>query len=86
MITFQVLDLVSQAITIEEKLEGKSNIEIINWLQQKGKLHRLKKRSTQEKQLFRFNSNIGFEATFWLDNGKFFFIGDHSTFRPHKIL
>lgn len=83
--TFQIVDLISQAISIESKLIGKSDKEIINWLQDKGKIQKLTKRTRQEKQLFRFHSYIGIEATFFLDNGQFFFIGDHHTFRPHRI-
>ncbi len=83
--TFQVVDLISQAVAIEEKLAGKSDREIINWLQDRGKIQKLEKGLPQSKQLFRFHSYIGVEATFFIDSGKFFFIGDHSTFRPHRI-
>ena len=80
--TFQVIDLISQVLAIEKKLTGKSDAEVIKWLQQKGIVCKLKKRSPQEKQLFRFSSYLGIEATFFIDNGKFFFIGDHHIFRP----
>jgi len=56
---FQVIDLVSQALAIEEKLLGQSNAKIINWLQNKGKIKKLEKRSSQSKQLFSFHSDSG---------------------------
>ncbi|WP_019506650.1 hypothetical protein [Pleurocapsa sp. PCC 7319] len=92
--TFHVIDLISQVFAIEEKFIGQSDTEIIEWLQQKGTLYKFKKRSAllvrgaqspEAKQLFRFYSYLGFEATFFIDNGKFFFIGDHCTFRPRRI-
>ena len=58
--SFQVIALISQSIAIEEKFAGQSNAEIINWLQRKEKIQKLKKRSPEEKQLFKFHSYIGF--------------------------
>jgi len=84
-IDFQVIDLVFQALAIEEKLLGQSNAKVINWVQNKGKIEKLEKRSPQSKQLFYFCSYSGVEATFFVDNGKFIFIGDRCTFRPRKI-
>ena len=82
--TFPVIDLISQVFAVEKKLRGKSDREIIKWLQQRGKLYKLKKRSPEEKQLFRFQSHLGIEAIFFIDNAKFFFIGDHYTFRSRR--
>lgn len=83
---FLVVDLISQELAIEKELAGKSNAEIINWLEYKGKVHKLKKKSLQERQLFRFHSYFDIKATFFLDRGKFIFIGGHSTFRPREVL
>ena len=85
LVTFQIIDLISQAIAIEEHLAGKSDREIINWLQERGRIQKLAKQTLQEKQLFRFYSYLGIEATFFLDRGKFFFIGDHYIFRSQRI-
>ncbi len=41
--TFQIIDLISQALAIEEKFVGKFNAEIIQWLQHKGKVQKSKK-------------------------------------------
>ena len=82
---FVVVDLISQASAIEKQLAGRSDVEIISWLECKGQIEKLKKQLPQEKQLFRFNSYLGMEAIFFVNNGQFFFIGDHSVFRPKEI-
>ena len=39
--TFQIIDLVSQALAIEEQFAGKSDMAILEWLQHKGTLYEL---------------------------------------------
>ncbi len=70
--TFQIIDLVSQALAIEEQFAGKSDMAILEWLQHKGTLYELQALSSNTHKLFIFRSYLGIEATFFIDNGKFF--------------
>ena len=50
--TFQVIDLISQAFAIEEQFSGQSEIEILDWLQNRGTLYELQELSSEGQKIF----------------------------------
>jgi hypothetical protein len=77
---FQLIDLVSQAGAVQRLLAGKTDSERLAWLSERGRLDILPRRQPEEKQSYRFTSALSREAIFFLDAGRFVFIGDHTTF------
>ena len=79
--TFHLIDLVSQCAAVERLLVGRSEAQKIDWLSARGRLALLPKH--EGPQIFQFTSTVGLEARFFLSNGLFVFLGDHTTFRPY---
>jgi hypothetical protein len=81
--TFYLIDLVSQCAAVERLLAGMSDAQKIDWLSAHGRLARLALFPNHEgPQVFHFTSTVGLEARFFLNDGLFVFLGDHTTFRP----
>lgn len=78
--TFYLIDLVSQCAAVERLLAGMSEVQKIDWLSSHGRLALVSKH--EGPQVFHFTSAVGLEARFFLRNGLFVFLGDHTTFRP----
>jgi hypothetical protein len=81
---FHLIDLVTQCRAVEYVLAGRSDEEIIAWLSRHGSVAPLFEahRYPRAKQVFLFRSAVGMEISFFLDQGCFVFVGDHTTFRP----
>src|SRR5262245_38496551 len=80
--TFHLIDLVSQCAAVERFLAASSEDEKIAWLSARGRLQALPM-SHGHKQVYQFTATTGLEALFFLSDGLFVFVGDHTTFRPH---
>lgn len=78
--TFHLIDLVSQCAALEGLLAGMSDVQKIDWLSAHGRLALVPKH--EGPQVFHFTSTVGLETRFFLRNGLFVFLGDHTTFRP----
>ena len=89
---FHLIDLISQVHAVEEFLANQLEVDILQWLQTKGELKKLKSLSSEFSTIYQFSSNfelcsnINFNCVFLIKNRQFVFIGEHSTFRPNKIL
>jgi hypothetical protein len=81
---FHLIDLVSQAHAVQTLLAGKSDAEKLEWLACRGKLELLPNEFPDEKQGYRFESQIGTEVIFFFHSGKFIFVGDHTTFTARE--
>jgi len=77
---FQLLDLPSQALAVQNLLRGKSLAEKIQWLRAHGKITLKPKTVQNEHQTYFFDSSIGKECAFLIDGDEFIFIGDHTTY------
>jgi hypothetical protein len=75
---FHLVDLVSQASAVRKLLVGKTDSEKLTWLASQGKLEILPRRLPDAKQTYLFESVIGREAGFFLDDGDLVFLGDHT--------
>jgi hypothetical protein len=87
-VTFPLINLISQVYAVENFLVNKSEAEILQWLQTKGKLRKVENLSSQFSTVYSFrscfelNSGINFDCVFFIKDKQFIFIGDHTTFRP----
>lgn len=77
--SFHLLDLPSQAVAVQRQLKGKSVDEKIEWLRAYGKVT-LKRKQSNERQVYFFESSIGRECAFFIDGEEFVFFGDHTTY------
>ena len=77
---FHLVDLVSQATAVQSLLRGKSADEKIGWLSSHGSVIPVPKRSPDQHQSFRFESQTRVNCAFFLDGDELVFIGDHTTF------
>ena len=84
--TFHLIDLVTQCHAVERVLAGRSDAEIIAWLSQHGSVVPFSdtRQHPRARQVFLFRSAVGMEIGFFLDKGRFIFVGDHTTFRPAR--
>ncbi len=81
---FRLIDLVSQSGAIRKLLAGKTDSEKLAWLSERGKVDILAQEYAEQKQSYRFTSNLGREAVFFLEAGDFVFVGEHPTFRSDE--
>jgi hypothetical protein len=81
---FHLIDLVTQCHAVERVLAGRSDAEIIAWLSQHGAVAPFSdtRQGPRARQVFLFRSAVGMEISFFLGEGCFVFVGDHTTFRP----
>jgi hypothetical protein len=77
---FRLLDLPSQWIAVERLLTGCSVEEKLAWLSACGEISRAPIRLPNSRPIYRFVSTIGMECVFFIDDDKFVFIGDHTTY------
>jgi hypothetical protein len=78
--SFVIINLVSQALAFERFAQGWTEEQILAYLRGQGKLEWLD--YLPGKKVYRFESGVGFVASFFFDEGQFIFLGDHTTFRP----
>jgi len=81
MKSFHLFDLVSQHLAVEQMLSGLTDDQKLAWLSEHGALAPIPQRPNWPS-MFRFTSEVGAAATFYLDDGLFMFLGDHHFFRP----
>lgn len=74
---FVLIDLVSQRHAVRQHLEGRSKGEIVDWLSRHGRIER---QTIQSREVFRFESVIGIQATLFFDGDEIVFVGDHHTY------
>lgn len=85
---FHLIDLISQCFAVERVLAGLDEDEMVSWVASRGDLTRVPKfrpddeAFRRQRQLCRFVSTLNLECVFFIDDGQFVFLGDHSTFRP----
>jgi len=77
--TFHLIDLVTQRAAVERLLAGLSDDDKMSWLSKRGRIIPIEMTDTQEK-VFHFISPTGREAIFFLRDGQFVFVADHTTF------
>ncbi len=77
---FHLLDLPSQGNAVERLLTGCSAEEKLAWLSACGEISRVPIRLPNSRPIYRFVSTIGMECVFFIDDDKFVFIGDHTTY------
>ena len=77
---FRLVDLRSQATSVQSLLRGRSAGEKLEWLSSHGSLTPKPKEMPDERQSFWFESPIGVACCFFFDGDEFVFIGDHTTF------
>ena len=75
---FVLVDLESQAREVAQYVRGWPKEAILAWLSQQGELVYLPALGG----LYAFRSPVGFRAAFYLDDGQFTFILDHTTRQP----
>jgi len=77
--TFHLIDLVTQRAAVERLLAGLSDDDKVSWLSKRGRIIPIEMTDTQVR-FFHFISLQGPEAFFFLRDGQFVFVGDHTTF------
>jgi hypothetical protein len=78
--SFILIDLISQAAALQEYAAGWSKEVLILWLKDQGRLEEYT--DLYGKEIFAFESPVGFPATFYLQGTRFTFLGDHTFFQP----
>jgi len=78
--TFHLVDLRSQAASVQSLLRGRTLAEKLEWLSSHGSLTLKPLEFPDERQTFLFESRMGVGCAFFLDGDEFVFVGDHTTF------
>jgi hypothetical protein len=79
--SFVVLDLPSQAVAIQRLLKGRTAQEKLAWLSARGRLDSITTTIPGARQVYSFESHIGFQCLSFIDVDEFVFIGDHTTYK-----
>jgi hypothetical protein len=77
--SFCLIDLVSQGAAVQRHLKGLSLDEKLAWLAARGKLVALR-RFKDFPQTYAFESDVGFDCSFFIRGDMIVFIGDNTTF------
>jgi hypothetical protein len=77
---FHLIDLVSQARAVGSLLRDRSPKDKIAWLAERGTLNARPKLHQDERQIYHFESSLGFECIFFLDGETLVFLMHHTTF------
>jgi hypothetical protein len=75
-----LLDLLSQRHAIAQHLAEVDDDAKLEWLRQRGELTQIQI-TVPAPPTYRFRSSVGLEAAFFLRDGQFVFLGDHTTIR-----
>ena len=75
---FHLIDLLAQAVAVEQLIQHMSEAEKMLWLARYGDLSVVTKQGGVNT--YRFKSVSGPEATFFFRDTKLVFLGDHSSF------
>ena len=78
--SFVIINLVSQAVAFSRFTQGWTEEQILAYLSRQGELEWLA--HLPGKKVYQFKSGVGFQSSFFFDEGEMIFLGDHSTFRP----
>ena len=75
---FHLVDLISQATTVQRLLNGRSVVEKIAWLSAHGKLSKRERETPEWPDIYEFESKTGIECILILQGDVFrFFVGGH---------
>jgi hypothetical protein len=77
---FRLLDLPSQAPAVQRLLSGQSEAEKLAWLGAHGRLVPIQRHVPSPRQIYSFESWLGFQCLFFIDGDEFVFMGDHTTY------
>jgi hypothetical protein len=78
--TFHLLDLPSQALAIQRLLSGQTEDQKLAWLSMHGKLSPFVSPIPGARQVYLFESTLGFHCGFFFDGDEFVFMGNHTTY------
>ena len=78
--SFHLLDLSSQAAAVQRLLRGRTAEAKLAWLAAHGGLARVPMTVPDSRPIYRFVSPVGMECLFFINEGRFVFIGDHTTY------
>jgi hypothetical protein len=77
--SFVLLDLVSQAVAVQQLLKGLTPEEKLRWLERHGTVSLVSELPGFPKT-YLFESRTGIQSGFFIDEDDFVFLGDHTTF------
>jgi hypothetical protein len=83
--TFHLVDLRSQAASVQSLLRGRPAAAKLEWLASHGLLTPKPKKFPDERQSFWFETPLRVGCAFFLDGDEFVFIGDHTTFTVQDL-
>ena len=75
---FHLIDLVSQAVAVENLLHEKSESEKLDWLSLNGKVSQMEKKFAEWPNTYIFVSKTGLQCAFIFKDGGFYFVGPQS--------
>lgn len=78
MTDFQLIDLISQRAAVRQHLQDRSVDDILAWLAARGQLSRL---TLSGREVFLFESAVGFQAVFFFSGNEMVFVVDNTTFK-----
>ena len=78
--TFVLMDLQSQALSVERLLRGRTTDEKIAWLTEHGKIALMPKRDPQWPNTYFFETYLGLSCAFFFREDKLVFLGDNTTY------
>jgi hypothetical protein len=76
--SFILIDLISQAAALQQYIRDWSKEELIAWMKEQGTLKPFN--DIFGNEIFSFESPVGFSATFYIQEKRFIFLGDHTFF------
>jgi len=82
--SFQLLDLETQALAVQELLQGWSDDETIKWLESQGEVFTVPRRDDRFPQGYQFTSRVGLTCAFFVRNGEFVFVSDNTTYTARR--
>jgi hypothetical protein len=77
---FHLVDLRSQAASVQSLLRGRSAAEKLEWFSSHGSITPKPKEMPDERQSYWFESRMGVMCCFFFDGDEIVLIGDHTTF------
>ena len=78
--TFHLVDLRSQAASVQSLLRGRPAAAKLEWLASHGSLTSMPKEFPDERQSFWFETSLGVRCAFFFDGDELVIVGDHTTF------
>ncbi len=77
---FVLLDLPTQASSVQRVLQGKSSEEKLAWLNAHGRLESIPMLVPGARPSYLFESGVGLRCAFFIDGDVFVFYGDNTTY------